>query len=137
MTLTSSEYVNNERRGYSLYTLSQRAIPHASDGLKAAARRVMWTARNGKTWKSASLAGATMPIHPHASPEGTINTLAGQFSNNIPLLTGEGGFGTILNPTEFAASRYTSVSASAFANDVLFRDIEIIPMQENYDGTLE
>ena len=137
MTLTSSEYVNNERRGYSLYTLSQRAIPHASDGLKAAARRVMWTARNGKAWKSASLAGATMPIHPHASPEGTINTLAGQFSNNIPLLTGEGGFGTILNPTAFAASRYTSVSASAFANDVLFRDIEIIPMQENYDGTLE
>ena len=136
MTFTPSEYINDERRNYSLYVLQQRAIPHAADGLKAAARRVLWTGRDGTVYKSASLAGATMPIHPHASPESTVNTLAGFYSNNIPLLAGEGGFGTILKPGSFAASRYTSVSVSAFTKDVVFRDIEIIPHQENYDGKL-
>lgn len=135
-TPRSAEYVQEERRVYSLYTLQSRAIPHAADGLKAAARRVLWTARNGQKIKSASLAGATMPIHPHAAPESAIDTLAAPYGNNIPLFKGDGAFGTLLNPTAFGASRYTSVTVSGFTKDVVFRDIEIIPMIENYDGTL-
>lgn len=134
--ISGSEYVNQERRDYSLYVLQQRAIPHAADGLKAAARRVLWTARDGKKHKSATLAGATMPIHPHQSPEGAVNTLAAPYGNNIPLLDGDGAFGTLLNPTAYGAARYTSVKASLFCKDVMFRDLEIVPMQENYDGTL-
>jgi DNA gyrase/topoisomerase IV subunit A len=114
-----------------------RSIPAVTDGLKAGGRRVLWTARDGKKYKSASLAGATMPIHPHASPEGAIDTLAAPYGNNIPLFKGDGAFGTLLNPTAYGASRYTSVTVSKFAQDVMFRDIEIIPMTENYDGTLE
>lgn len=133
----SSEYVDDQRKEYSLYVLQMRAIPALTDGLKAAARRVLWTARDGKKYKSATLAGATMPIHPHASPETTIDTLAAPFGNNIPLLDGIGAFGTLLSPNEYGASRYTSVKVSEFAKDVLFKDIEIIPMQENYDGTTE
>lgn len=135
--MKSSDYVNNERRDYSLYVLQSRAIPHAADGLKAAARRVLWTARNGQKYKSATLAGATMPIHPHQSPEGAVNTLAAPYGNNIPLLDGDGAFGTLLAPTAYGAARYTSVKVSQFTKDVMFRDIEIIPLQENYDGTLE
>jgi len=135
--MKSSEYVNNERRDYSLYVLQSRAIPHAADGLKAAARRVLWTARNGSKFKSATLAGATMPIHPHQSPEGAVNTLAAPYGNNIPLLNGDGAFGTLLAPTAYGAARYTSVKVSEFTKDVVFRDIEIVPLQENYDGTLE
>ena len=86
--MTSSQYINDQRREYSLYVLQMRAIPHAADGLKAAVCRVLWTARDGKKVKCATLAGATMPIHPHAAPESTINTLAADFSNNIPLLSG-------------------------------------------------
>lgn len=134
--MSGSNYVNSERRDYSLYVLQDRAIPHAADGMKAAARRVMWIARDGKSYKSATLAGATMPLHPHQSPEGAVNTLAAHYGNNIPLLHGKGSFGTLLNPTAYGASRYTSVKVSQFAKDVVFRDIEIIPMQENYDGTL-
>jgi len=134
--MKSSEYVNQERREYSLYVLEQRAIPHASDGLRSASRRVLWTAKNGDKIKSATLAGATIPIHPHAAPEGSVNTLASPFTNNIPLLNGIGSFGTILKPTAYGASRYTSVKVSKFCKDVVFRDIEIIPMQDNYDGTL-
>jgi DNA gyrase subunit A len=131
----SSKYINDQRKEYSLYVLQMRAIPHAADGLKAAARRVLWTAKNGSKFKSATLSGATMPIHPHAAPESTINTLAAPYGNNIPLLKGDGAFGTLLNPTAYGASRYTSVSLSSFTKDVMFRDIEIIPLVDNYDET--
>ena len=135
--MKSSEYIESQRREFALYTLEQRAIPHAADGLKNAMRRVLWTARNGKHYKSANLAGATIPIHPHDKPEGAVNTLAAHFGNNVPLLKGEGGFGTLLDPTAYAASRYSSVEVSQFTKDVLFRDIELIPMRPNYDDTLE
>ena len=133
----SSSYVLSCRREYSLYVMRSRAIPSITDGLKAATRRVLWTARDGKKYKSAVLAGATMPIHPHASPEGAIDTITAPYGNNIPLLQGFGTFGTLLGPTDYGASRYTSVKISRFSEDVLLRDIEIIPMMENYDSTLE
>lgn len=135
--MSNSSYVNEQRREYSLYVLQMRAIPAIADGLKAAQRRVLWIARDGKKYKSATLAGATMPIHPHAQPEGAINTLAAPYGNNIPLLHGDGAFGTLLNPTAYGASRYTSVKVSDFTKDVVFADIELVPMQDNYDGTLE
>lgn len=133
--VSGSEYVNSARREYSLYVLSQRAIPAITDGLKPAARRVLWTARGKGKIKSATLAGATMPIHPHASPEGTINTLAAPYGNNYPLLQGYGAFGTLLVPDAYGASRYTSVAISEFGKKVLFKDIEIIPLKDNYDST--
>lgn len=136
-TIKSSKYINEQRREYSLYVLQSRAIPHAADGLKAAARRILWVARDGKKRKSATLAGECMPLHPHAAPESAVNTLAAPYGNNVPLLKGDGAFGTLLNPTAYGAARYTSVTLSKFAEDVVLRDIEIIPMQENYDGTLE
>ncbi len=114
-----------------------RAIPSLADGLKAGGRRVLWVARDGQKYKSASLAGRTMPLHPHATPEGAINTLAAPYGNNIPLFRGYGAFGTLLRPTAYGASRYTSVKVSEFTKDVLFRDIELVPMVENYDGSLE
>lgn len=115
--------------------MTSRAIPAVTDGLKSGGRRVLWTARNGQKWKSANLAGATMPIHPHAMPDGAINTLAAPYGNNIPLFASDCAFGTLLDPTAYGASRYTSVKISKFTQDVLFKDIEIIPMMENYDGT--
>ena len=136
-TNKSSTYINEQRRNYALYVLQSRAIPHAADGLKSAGRRVLWTARNGDKFKTATLAGATMPIHPHESPEGAINTLAAPYGNNIPLFKGIGAFGTLLEPKEYGAARYTSVKVSKFTADVVFRDIEIIPMQDNYDMTLK
>ena len=133
----SSEYIDKSRRDYSLYVLQMRAIPSLADGLKAGARRVLWVARDGKEYKSTTLAGKAMPLHPHAAPEGAINTMAAPYGNNIPLLDGRGAFGTLLRPTAYGAGRYTSVKTSKFTQDVMFRDLELIPMTENYDGTLE
>lgn len=135
MTIKSSQYVNSERRNYALYVMTSRAIPAVTDGLKTGGRRVIWTARNGQKWKSANLAGATMPLHPHAMPEGAINTLTAPYGNNVPLFDGYGAFGTLLEPTAYGASRYTSVKISKFTEDVMLRDIEIVPMVDNYDGT--
>lgn len=135
--MESSEYINEQRREYSLYVLHSRALPSITDGLKNAQRRVLWTARDGKKHKTATLAGATMSIHPHQAPEGAINTSAAPYGNNIPLLQGDGAFGTLLNPTAYGAARYTSVHLSKFSKDVLLTDIELLPMVENYDGTLQ
>jgi DNA gyrase subunit A len=135
--LVNALYINDIRREYAIYVLTSRAIPSVCDGMKAAARRVMWMARDGHTYKSASLAGATMPIHPHAPAESTIDTIAAPYGNNYPLLTGIGSFGTFLKPDAYGASRYTNVKISQFSKDVVLTDIDIIPMTENYDGTLQ
>lgn len=135
MSLTTSEYLLQEGKSYALYTLQFRAIPYLADGIKPGARRVLWCARNGDKFKSATLAGLAAPIHPHAPPEDSIDTATGQYINNIPLFEGYGVFGTLINPTAFGASRYTSVKLSGFAKDVLMCDIEVIPMVPNYDST--
>lgn len=137
MKQTSSKYLESERKLYSLYVMQSRAIPAATDGLKAAGRRGLWTARNGDKYKTATLAGATMPIHPHSEASGSINTLAAPYGNNIPLFKGYGAFGTMLDPTAYGAARYTSVAVSKFTQDVMFADIEIIPMTWNYDDSIE
>ena len=133
----SSAYILAQRRSYSMYTLQSRAIPAITDGLKAGGRRSLWTARDGKKYKTATLAGGVMPLHPHGECSGAINTLAAPYGNNIPLFKGDGAFGTLINPTAYGASRYTGVSTSLFSNEVLFKDIEVVPMTENYDSTLE
>lgn len=131
----SSQYIQDQRREFSLYTLQSRAIPHLADGLKVAHRRVLWTARDGSHFKTATLAGLTMSIHPHSAPEDSINTITAPYSNNVPLFDGDGAFGTYLIPDAYGAGRYTAVSTSKFTNEVIFRDIEIVPMINNYDDT--
>lgn len=133
MKPVSSDYIDHARREYSIYVLENRAVPHASDGLKASGRRVLWKARDGKKTKTATLAGITMSIHPHDAPEDAINTLTAPYGNNITLFSGEGAFGTILKPNAYGAARYTTVHTSKFTEDAVFKDIEIIPMVPNYD----
>jgi len=131
----SSEYISNEFREYSLYTISERALPSITDGLKPSGRRCLWKARDGKKRKVATLAGETMSLHPHSPPSGSIESLAFPYGNNIPLFKGDGTFGTRLNPKSAAAPRYTSVTVSQFSKEVLFADLSIIPLVDNYDRT--
>lgn len=135
--LTSSELVNRARHNYSMYVLRDRAFPSIIDGMASGGRRIMWIARSGAKQKSATLAGAAMPLHPHAEATSTVDTLAKVYGNNVPLLKGYGSFGTRLKPGATGAPRYTTVAASDFSMDVLFRDIEIVPMIPNYDDTIE
>lgn len=134
---SSSDYVENERRDYFLYVIQSRAIPHMADGLRAAARRLLWVAKSGNQTKTATLAGYTLPFHPHDTPEDVASLMAAKFKNNIPLMQGSGAFGTMLKPESYGAPRYTDIKISPFSKDVVLRDIEIIPMKKNYDDTLD
>lgn len=135
--MKSAEYLNDCYRNFSLYVLQTRAFPNITDGLKSGARRLLWTGRNGTKQKTATLAGAAMPLHPHGDSSDTIDTMTKPFRNNYPLFLGHGSFGTLLKPDASGAPRYTSVEVSEFTKDVVFKDIEIVPMCDNYDGTLK
>lgn len=133
--LSTSDYLNKERREYAMYTMTSRAISSLTDGLKPSGRRPLWIARDGKTYKTATLAGATMPLHPHAECSDAIGTLTAFYSNNVPLFEGDGSFGTKLTPHVYGAPRYTSVKVTKFAQDVIFKDLDIAPLVDNYDST--
>ena len=134
-TQKSSDYIEQQRKNYALYVIQNRALVSICDGLKTGGRRVLWMARKGDKEKTATLAGATMPIHPHQEPSGAINTLTAPYGNNIPLFDGYGAFGTLLAPTSYGHARYTSVKLSQFTKDVVLADIELIEMIDNYDQT--
>lgn len=131
-----SEYIEEQRKQYSLYVIQTRAIPNIADGMIFAMRRLLWTANNFKEIKTSSLAGNTLALHPHSPPEDTINHMASEWMNQYPLFQGHGAFGTLLSPDSFAAGRYTSVEISQFTKDVIFSDLDIIPLVDNYDNTL-
>ena len=133
--LSSSEYIEEQRKNYAIYVIQNRALVSLCDGLKVGARRVIWMAKSGDKVKTATLAGATMPIHPHKEPSGVINTLSAPYGNNIPLFTGYGAFGTLLDPQSYGQPRYTSVKISQFSKDVILADIELVEMVDNYDQT--
>jgi len=141
---TASEYILRTSREYSLYVNEHRAIPKVSDGLKDAQRKALWIlSKKNEKIKTISLAGSLIAsglyLHGDASAADTISLMAAPFANNIPLLEGEGTFGTRVAPIEgISAPRYTYVKKSKLTEKIIYQDIDLIPMKENYDGsTLE
>ncbi len=141
MTKSSSEYILETSKEYSLYVNEHRAIPKATDGLKDAQRKALWllSKKNDKI-KTVSLSGLMIAsglyLHSDSSASDTISLLAAPFANNIPLLEGEGTFGTRVAPVEGIASpRYTYVKKGKAAEKLIFQDLDIVPMKENYDGS--
>ena len=110
---TITEFINREYKSYSQYVLSSRAIPSIIDGLKPSQRKILYTAiktAKNKMIKTASLSGNTISQasyhHGDASLNSAISAMAADWNNNLPLLEGEGNFGSrIIN--EPAAARYT------------------------------
>ena len=127
---------------YSSYVNEERAIPHIYDGLKPVARRLLYTMWKMKltpdkqTRKSANVVGATMAYHPHgnAGIYGTLVRLAQPFAVKIPLIFGQGNFGSEEMPA--AAERYTEVKLSDLGFALTSKlNKDIVPMFPNYDGT--
>jgi len=114
-----SELIDGKYKDYSKYVLYSRAIPHMIDGLKPSQRKILFTAlktaKNSRI-KTASLSGNTISQanyhHGDASLNEAITKMVQVHSNNIPLLEGEGSFGSRLVP-DAAAPRYTFVKMSA------------------------
>lgn len=140
VTTNSSGYINNISKEYSLYVCENRAIPKISDGLKDSQRKMLWVIRNiSEKIKTVSLGGASISqnlyTHGDSSASGTISMLAGPYCNNIPLLQGIGQFGTRVATTSFAAPRYTYVKKYKMTENLVYPDLDIAPLKENYDGS--
>jgi len=124
------DHVNTELREYALYTLSCRALPCLIDGFKPSQRKALFTAikvANGKSIKTAALAGAVMAANYHHGTDPLNEAIVGMaapHTNLEPILEGVGSFGSRLVP-HAASPRYTEVKlGKAFSkyfadNDIL------------------
>ncbi len=138
--MKTSEYILKTSREYSLYVCGHRAIPNIEDGLKPSQRMALWLLRNksGKIKVSAlsgMLAAEKIYVHGEASSNNAISLLAAPFKNNVPLIQGVGLFGTRVVPDGWGAARYVEVSKADAADKFLYRDLDLVPQQDNYDNT--
>ncbi len=133
------------RRSYLDYAMSvivSRALPDARDGLKPVHRRILYGMHEaGYTpdrpyRKSARVVGDVMgKYHPHgdASIYDAMVRMAQTFSMRVPLIDGQGNFGSVDGDNP-AAMRYTEVRL-AKASALLLEDIDqdTVDFQPNYD----
>ncbi|MEO0566367.1 MAG: DNA gyrase subunit A [Pseudomonadota bacterium] len=128
---------------YAMSVIVSRAIPDLRDGLKPVHRRILYAMHEtGNTHdkayrKSARPVGDVMgKYHPHG--DGAIYDalvrMAQDFSMSLPLLDGQGNFGS-MDGDNPAAMRYTEVRMDKPAQSLL-ADIEkdTVNFQDNYDG---
>lgn len=137
------------RRSYLDYAMSVivgRAIPDARDGLKPVHRRILYTMQQlnlvpgGKYVKCARVVGDVLgKFHPHgdASVYDALVRMAQDFSMRMPLVDGQGNFGSIEGDPA-AAYRYTECKLTRIAEEML-RDIDkdTVDFSPNYDGSTE
>lgn len=130
---------------YALYVERHRTTPEFRDGLKPVQRRVIFTARfvskAMQNRKSADIIGSTMGgYHPHgdSSIQGALYTMTNWFQTKVPLFVGQGNFGNTFENVP-AASRYTEVKLSKFAQECLVDELashdQIIDWEDNYDNS--
>jgi DNA topoisomerase-2 len=135
-----SDLVNRISKEFGLYVLDSRSIPALEDGLKNVQRIALWMmrSRQGKI-KTMALSGEMIKeelyVHGEKSAQDAIGLLAAPFRNNVTLLKGEGTFGSRKKPRGIGAPRYTYVRRSPFSREVLFKDMEILDMVDNHDGS--
>nr|WP_070959641.1 DNA gyrase subunit A [Hyphomonas sp. Mor2] len=129
---------------YAMSVIVSRALPDVRDGLKPVHRRILYAMQvNGNTpdkpyKKSANIVGAVMGnFHPHGDSAiyDALVRMAQPFSMSLPLVDGQGNFGSIDNDPP-AAMRYTE-SRMEKAAQYLLADIDkdTVDFQDNYDGS--
>ncbi len=134
-------YLKEESRKYSLYVNDERAIPYVGDGLKHVQRVALWMMRNEpEKVKVVGLVGrladAGLYVHGDVACGDAISLLAAPYKNNVMLMTGDGQFGSRVAPVEgIGAARYVSVRRSKAAQAFVYTDHNIVPLEDNYDGS--
>jgi DNA gyrase subunit A len=123
-----------------------RALPDVRDGLKPVHRRILYTMyENGFTpdkahKKSARVTGDTMgKYHPHGNLAiyDALVRLAQPFSLRLPLIDGQGNFGSI-DGDRAAAERYTEARLARAAIPLLDDlDKDTVDFTQNYSGEFE
>lgn len=128
---------------YAMSVIVSRAIPDLRDGLKPVHRRILFAMNEtGNTYdksyrKSARPVGDVMgKYHPHGDSAiyDALVRLAQTFSMSLPLLDGQGNFGS-MDGDSAAAMRYTEVRMAKPAAYLLMDiDKDTVDFQDNYDG---
>ncbi len=140
--ITLEEEMRRSYLDYAMSVIVSRALPDARDGLKPVHRRILFGMHEaGYTpdrpyRKSARVVGDVMgKYHPHgdASIYDAMVRMAQTFSMRVPLIDGQGNFGSVDGDNP-AAMRYTEVRL-AKAAALLLADIdqETVDFQPNYD----
>ena len=129
---------------YAMSVIVARALPDARDGLKPVHRRILYSMHeNGHTpdrkyVKSARVVGDVMgKYHPHGDQAiyDALVRMAQDFSMRLPLIDGQGNFGSIDGDPP-AAMRYTECRLARPAMELLDDiDKETVDFQPNYDGS--
>ncbi len=129
---------------YAMSVIVARALPDARDGLKPVHRRILYAMHeNGHTpdhkyVKCAHVVGDVMgKYHPHGDQSiyDALVRMVQDFSMRLPLIDGQGNFGSVDGDNP-AAYRYTECRLAPSAMELL-RDIDkdTVDFQPNYDNS--
>ena len=130
---------------YAMSVIVSRALPDVRDGLKPVHRRILFGMSelglepNKKHVKCARVVGEVMgKYHPHGNLAiyDALVRMAQDFSMRVPLVDGQGNFGSVDGDPP-AADRYTECRLARVANTLLDDlDKDTVDFRDNYDGTL-
>jgi DNA gyrase subunit A len=138
-----------ERRylNYALSVITSRALPDVRDGLKPVQRRILYAMfedlglrPEARYRKSAAVVGEVMgKYHPHGDTAiyDAMVRMAQSFSLRVPLIDGQGNFGSP-DGDGAAAMRYTEAKLAPIAMELMGElGQATIELRPNYDGTRE
>ncbi|MFN7320728.1 MAG: DNA gyrase subunit A, partial [Methylobacterium sp.] len=144
--ISITEEMKRSYLDYAMSVIVSRALPDARDGLKPVHRRILFSMHDSgytpdKPYKkSARVTGDTMgKYHPHGNLAiyDALVRMAQNFSLRVPLIDGQGNFGSVDGDPP-AAERYTEVRLAKPALSLL-TDLEedTVDFQPNYSGEFE
>ncbi len=129
---------------YAMSVIVARALPDARDGLKPVHRRILYSmyeqghTPEKKYVKSARVVGDVIgKYHPHGDQSiyDAMVRMAQDFSMRVPLIDGQGNFGSVDGDPP-AAYRYTEARLTRSALEVLGDiDKDTVDFQPNYDNS--
>ncbi len=142
--ISITEEMKRSYLDYAMSVIVARALPDVRDGLKPVHRRILHSMNeNGYEWnkpyrKSARVVGDVIgKYHPHGDQAvyDALVRMAQHFSMRLPLIDGQGNFGSVDGDPP-AAMRYTEVRLAKVAH-MLLEDIDkdTVDFQENYDNS--
>ena len=143
-SITIEEEMKQSYLDYAMSVIVSRALPDVRDGLKPVHRRILYAMREGgytsdkQYRKSARVVGDVMgKYHPHGDSAiyDSMVRMAQDFSLRLPLIDGQGNFGS-MDGDPPAAMRYTESRLNKAA-EALLQDIEkdTVNFHPTYDDT--
>lgn len=141
-----SEEMRRSYLDYAMSVIVSRALPDVRDGLKPVHRRIIYSMfENGYDYnrpfrKSARIVGDVLgKYHPHGDYpvyEAMVR-MAQPFSMRVPLVDGQGNFGS-MDGDSAAAMRYTEARLAKVAHSLIDDiDKDTVDFMPNYDETLQ